>query len=295
MGSSRSSSSRRGARRALPLVAYTVEITDPSALGGRSHRGPGEGPERGRDQASAAEPPASAPEAAQKAELPEEVAKTPRRREALGTGAAPATPTVPEVPEPPPRPPPTSRTKHRSRRRRRQEAEPPSRASEDDASRSTEGRNRPAKPTPTPNRKPRRRPKRPKAAEPPKAAPNRARPPSSGQAAAGATRCGNEAPAKDVRGGAERGARTPAVELGGEQEGPVGRLRRRWQRGGGQLVGIEFLSYRQRVIDTITVALDERDPASGARRLVRFEIASGREVSDIRLARAPNKPRTTRR
>jgi TolA protein len=199
------------------------------------------------------------------------------------------------VPKPPPQPPPTVATKQPEPAPVVDKKVEPPKPEPPKTTPSTVPPKAEAAPSkPTPPAKPEAKAEAktpPKPAEPPKAAAKpEARPPSSGQAAAGATRAGNEAPAKDAySAAAERWRSHAGGGLGGEQESsaPAG-SGGDGKGGGGQLVGIEFLSYRQRVIDTIKSRWTNVVLRPGLVASVRFAIAPDGEVSDIRLAQSSN-------
>jgi TonB family protein len=277
----------------LPLVAYTVEITDPNALGGRLPPGaPGKDLSGGATKPAAPEPPAPAAEAAQKASLPEQIAKTPPVEE---TPPPQPPATVPDVPKAPPQPPPTVAAKEPEPAPVvDKKAAPPPKPEPPKTTPSTvppKAETAPPKPTAAPAQPESKTP--PKAVEPPKtAAKPEARPPTTGQAAAGAAGAAGEAPAKDAyAAAAERWRSHAGGGLGGDQEGsgPVG-SGGDGKGGGGQLVGIEFLSYRQRVIDTIKSHWTNVILRPGLVASVRFVIAPDGEVSDIHLAQSSNNP-----
>jgi len=284
----------------LPLVAYTVEITDPSALGGRLPPGaPGKDVSGGATKPAPPEPPApAAQEPAQKAEVPEQVTAppTPPAAEAAPPEPPQPAPTVAEVPKAPPQPPPTVATKEPEPTPVvvDKKPEPPKPKPAPEAPKTTPSTIPPKAATTPPKPTPPAKPEAPaKPTEPPKtAAKPDARPPTTGQAAAGAVGAGSEAPVKDAyTAAAERWRSKAGGGLGGDQEGsgPVG-SGGDGRGGGGQLVGIEFLTYRQRVIDTVKSHWTNVILRPGLVASVRFVIAADGEVGDIRLAQSSNNP-----
>jgi TonB family protein len=284
----------------LPLAAYTVEITDPNALGGRLPPGaPGRDLSGGATRPAAPEPPAPEPaapaaEAVQKASPPEQIAKTPPVEE---TPPPQPPATVPDVPKAPPQPPPTVAAKEPEPVAEKKAEPPPKPASPKPEPPKTTPSTVPPKaetvpPKATPSAKAETKtPAKP--VEPAKtAAKPEARPSTTRQAGGGAASAAGEAPAKDAyAAAAERWRSHAGGGLGGEQEGsgPVG-SGGDGKGGGGQLVGIEFLSYRQRVIDTIKSHWTNVILRPGLVASVRFVIAPDGEVSDIRLAQSSNNP-----
>jgi len=273
----------------LPLVAYTVEITDPNALGGRLPPGaPAKDLSGGATKPAAPEPPAPPAEAAPKASLPEQIAKTPPAPPVEETPPPQPPVTGPATPTPAPQPPPTVATKEPEPAPVvEKKAEPPPKPEPPKTPPSTVPPKAATAPPPPPPAKPETKAP-PKPVEPPKtAARPEARPPSPGQSAAGAA---GAAPAKDAyAAAAERWRSHAGGGLGGAQEGsgPVG-SGGDGRGGGGQLVGIEFLAYRQRVIDTIKSHWTNVILRPGLVASVRFVIAPDGEVSDIRLAQSSN-------
>src|SRR6266567_208401 len=223
--------------RPLPMVAYTVELTDPSALGGRLPPGAPKADLSG----GPAEPPAPPPKAE-----PAEPAKPPEPKPEPKPVAAAEEPTVhvPEKPKPP-EPKPEAKT-----------PEPPKAAA-----------TKPEPPKPPP-----------KPAEAPKA--TAARPGSPG---------GNEevAPHDAYGAAAERWRQRSGGGVGGHDggSGPIG-SGGEGKGGGGQLVGLEFIAYRQQVINTIKAQWTNVLARPGMVAAVRFEIAPDGQVSNVRLAQS---------
>jgi len=256
----------RAGPRPLPMMAYTVEITDPSAIGGRLP--PGKiSTEPTRDasppppppgEATAEEPP-KAPEPPPPAPEPEPVAKVesppPEPPQPDAVKIEPAK--KPEPPKPPPKP------------VTKPEPKPP-----------------PPKPV---AEKPKPAPEKPapeKAAEKPKPAPEK--PPQAAKAAGKGAPDADAAP-KDAYGAAADRWRAKAQGqgLGGSDggSGPIG-TGGPGPGGGGQLVGIEFLAYRQTVINTVKGHWTNVIARGGLVAAVRFTIGSDGSLSAIRLDRS---------
>ena len=247
--------------RPLPMVAYTVELTDPSALGGRLPPGAPKADLSG----GPAEPPAPPPKAE-----PAEPAKPPEPKPEPKPVAAAEEPTVhvPEKPKPPePKP----------------EAKPPE----------------PPKPEVKKPEPPKPEPKKP---EPPKVAatkPEPPRPPPKPAEAPKATASrpgspgGNEevAPHDAYGAAAERWRQRSGGGVGGHDggSGPIG-SGGEGKGGGGQLVGLEFIAYRQQVINTIKAQWTNVIGRPGLVAAVRFEIAPDGQVSNVRLAQGSGNP-----
>ena len=79
--------------------------------------------------------------------------------------------------------------------------------------------------------------------------------------------------------------------LGGSEggSGPIG-AGGEGKGGGGQLVGLEFMAYRQQVINTIKAQWTNVIGRPGLVAAVRFEIAPDGEVSGIKLAQSSGNP-----
>lgn len=259
--------------RSLPLVAYTVEITDPSALGGRLPPGaPGPdlsgGPSVPEPKVEPAPPPAPAPAAVEAKPEP------PPEPEVVAKVEEPAVP-IPEKPTPPPptpeakAPEPKPEPKPEAKKPEVKKPEPPpAPAKKPEAA---------AKP---PERKPEAKPPDPKPAAKPGASPG-AKP----SETAGRPRDGETAPPRDAySAAAERWRARAGGGLGGTDEGsgPIG-AGGEGKGGGGQLVGIEFLAYRQQVINTIKARWTNVIGRPGLVASVFFEIAPDGQVSDIRI------------
>jgi len=266
--------------RPLPLVAYTVELTDPSSLGGRLAPGRTDLPPGPRPGPTAsADAPAKEGEAAPK---PEPVAKPePAPPKPVEQAKAPEPPKpeepvakLPSLEKPPPAPKPP-------------EPKPQ------------------AKPEPKPEpkvevKKPEPKPEA-KSPEPPKAAD--ATPKPAPQAKAAELKPPVEAKPPGRPGGKPEGAAegadaytaaaekwraTGATGGGGGLAGtdtsnkPMG-TPGYGPGGGGQVVGFEFLAYQQRVVTTVKGVWTNAAPRPGLVAKIRFQIAPNGEVSGIRI------------
>jgi len=282
--------------RPVPMTAYTVELTDSHALGGRLPPGPITGglggpqkaptPEsKGQPEAKAPEPAAAPPkppepEPPPKAAEPEppkppEQKQEPKVEEQVAKVEPPPV-TIPEKPsEPKPEPKPEAKAEP-------PKPEPPK----------PEVKPEPAKPAPKPEATP---------AEPPKPAPRQAqqpaakpeakpttRPPAAKPGDAGAkpgSPTGKEqAPARDAYAAAAERWKSRGGGLAGNDtgSGPIG-AGGEGKGGGGQLVGLDFLAYRQAVITTVKGQWTNVFARPGLVAKVRFEIAPDGTVSDVRL------------
>lgn len=227
----------RARTRPLPLVAYTVELTSPGALGGRLPPGA-----PGRDLAGGPEsPPPPAP-----SEPKPEVAAKPEPKPEPKPAPEPAPPEVriPDKVKPPvPKPEPAK-------------AEPP-------------------KPAP--------------AAAPPAAAPptSAARAPAPPAAAGPAS----EAPRDAYGAAAERWRARSGGGVGGTEggSGPIG-TGGEGPGGGGQLVGLEFLTYHQHVVNAVKARWANVVRRPGLVAEVAFDIAPDGAVSNVRVQQSSGDP-----
>lgn len=259
----------RGGPRPLPMIAYTVEITDPSALGGRLPPGkistqptrdaaeaaPAPGEPAAPEQPSVPEPPPPAPE-------PEPVAKVePPKPEPPKPDAVKIEPAKkPEPPKPPPKP------------AAKPEPKPP-------PPKPVAEKPKPAPEKPAPEKPVAEKPK-PAAEKPPQAAK-----PAAGQ---GGAADADAAPKDAYAAAAERWrSKGQGQGLGGTDggSGPIG-TGGTGPGGGGQLVGIEFLAYRQTVINTVKGHWTNVVGAPGLVAAVRFAIAADGTLGGIRLDRS---------
>jgi colicin import membrane protein len=285
----------RSGVRPLPMVAYTVEITDPNALGGRL---PGGAP--GPDLTGGA--------------------TRPREPEPAGEPAGPPAPPPEAKPEPPPVPPPPAQAAAEAPPEVKPEPPPPTPPREEPAVRLPDQAQAPEPPKPKVEQKkpeppkpeakkpeaakpaPKPEPPKPAAAPPKPEAPKPAAPtaqakkpeaaPKPAAPAAGAPAGSASAPARDAyAAAAERWRQRAGGGIGGEDSGsgPIG-AGGEGPGGGGQLVGIEFLAYRQQVIDTIKAQWTNVIARPGLVAAVRFAIAPDGEVSDIRLVQSSGNP-----
>src|SRR5205823_5613324 len=263
--------------RPVPMTAYTVDLTDSRVLGGRLPPGPLTG-ELGGLQKTPAPEPKGQPEAAAKPPEPPAAPPKPPEPEPL-----------PKAAEPQPPPKPQEEKQEPKVEEQVAKAEPPPVTIPEKPPEP-----KPPKPEPKPAAKP---------AEPPKAAAPSRRPETPAPKAeakpaspAAATKLGDargkagnpagreDAPARDAyaasaerwksRGGGLAGSDTGSGPVGAGGEG---------KGGGGQLVGLDFLAYRQAVITTIKGQWTNVFARPGLVAKVRFEIAPDGGVSDVRL------------
>ncbi len=265
--------SARGGWKPLPLVAYTVEITDPNALGGRLPPGMPGRDLSGGEVKPAAPPPAARNEAPAipvpqpvKPPEPTPVAKPPQPKAPEAKAPEPKVPeqkpAEPKV-EPKPAPPPPEVKKPEPVK-----AEPPKPAATVKSEANPAEQKAPARPVPAP----------------------------AGTGAAPATPHAEEATQpRDAYGAAAERWRARAGQSGGglggtdTGSGPVG-AGGDGKGGGGQLVGLEFLAYRQQVINTIKSRWTNVILRAGLVAAVRFEIAADGTVSAIRLEQSSGNP-----
>src|SRR5206468_3660665 len=133
-------------------------------------------------------------------------------------------------------------------------------------------------------------------APPPKAEPAEpAKPPEAPKATAarpGSPGGNEEAAPHDAYGAAaERWRQRSGGGVGGHDggSGPIG-SGGEGKGGGGQLVGLEFIAYRQQVINTIKAQWTNVIARPGLVAAVRFEIAPDGQVSNVRLAQSSGNP-----
>jgi TonB family protein len=271
--------------RPLPLVAYTVEITDPNALGGRLPRGPINGNVGGATTQPLPEPKGQ-PEAAKPAEASPPVPPEPKPAEpkppepvAKTEPAVEIPEKMPEVkPEPKPevKPEPKPEVKPEPKPEHKPEVKP--------------------EPKPVPKPEPPKAQPKPTESKPAEAKPaakaetkpadsKTAQKPSANGANAGSPTGQQDAPARDAyAAAAERWKTRAGGGLGGNDtgSGPIG-TGGDGKGGGGQLVALEFIAYRQQVINTIKGEWTNVLGHAGLVAKVRFQIAPDGSVSDIRL------------
>jgi len=246
--------------RPLPMMAYTVELTDARALGGRLPPGPPTGELGGPQKSAAPEPkgqPAPEPQPPPKAAEPEPPPKPPEQ-----VAKAEAPPVT--IPEKPPEPKPESKPEPKPEPKPKPEAKPPE----------------PPKPAPA-ARPP--EPPAPRAEAKPAAKAPATKPPAAG-AKPGSPAGREESPRRDAYAAAAERWRSRAGGLGGTDtgSGPIG-AGGEGKGGGGQLVGLDFMVYRQAVITTIKAQWTNVFARPGLVAKVRFEIAPDGAVSDVRL------------
>jgi colicin import membrane protein len=262
----------RGGASPLPLVAYTVELTDPNALGGRVPPGP------------------------------------PAANLSGGLAHPPAPESKGEAPEPPAKPPPETQPEAKA------EPKPPAPAEEPavrlpDKPKPPEPKPEPKKPEP-PKAEPKPEPKKPEPPkavekpEPPKPPATKVEPTPSASAtpakpaeAKSETRSGSpagteSAPPRDAYAAAAERWRTKAGGgLGGADEGsgPIG-SGGPGRGGGGELAGLEFIAYRQQVINTVKTSWTNVIGRPGLVAVVTFEIAPDGQVTNARLTQSSGNP-----
>jgi TonB family protein len=290
--------------RPVPLGPYTVELTDPSALGGRLPPGPverdvgggpipvaGKLPGPSTPQAPSAPPQSPPPEPKVEEEAKAEPAVPPKPEAKVETPPPPPPEKV--KPQPKPEPKPVSPPK----------AEPEVRLAEKEKPKPPPEPKPTPKPTPQPpaaKAEPAARPAKP-VEPPPKPA---AKPVEEASAAphakapAAAPRSAENAHAPSGEGGkdayalaAERWKAHEGGGLGGPEggTGPIG-AGGEGPGGGGQVVGLEFLAYRQQVINTIKSQWTNVINRPGLVARVRFGIARDGTVSDVRLEQSSGNP-----
>src|SRR5579885_25659 len=289
------------AHRAAPLGAYTVELTDPSALGGRLPPGPIKGEVGGGPIPVAGKPPGPAgPPAEPKAPPPE-----PRVVEEAK--AEPLAPPKPETKVEPPPPPPVEETKPQVRPEPKPEHKPtPPPKVEPEVKLAAKEKPKPA-PPPPPEHQPAPKPQtekppaaaHPAAAEaetkpapkPPARAVEQAKPAASERGAESARVASGEGGKDAYALAAERWKAHEGGGLGGPEggTGPIG-AGGEGPGGGGQVVGLEFLAYRQQVISTIKSQWTNVINRPGLVARVRFGIARDGTVSDVRLEQSSGNP-----
>lgn len=275
----------RGGPTPVPLVAYTVEITDPSALGGRVPSGlPGQPPTGGPAPPPAPEP---RPEAVEPPKGEEAKAPEPPPEEKPPPAPEPVEAKPEPKPEPPVAPPPTEPTK------RAAPEEPEVHVAEKPKPPEPKPVEKPPEPKPPP-KPPEPKPEPPKTASakptsakptPPKPEPHATtKPEAAGKPGAPAGKETHDdyaaaaerwrARAAKPNGGGLGGADTGSGPIGSGGQGPGG---------GGQLVGLEFISYRQQVINTVKARWTNVIARPGLVVTIHFEIGPDGDVSGVRV------------
>ncbi len=300
------------ARRPAPLGAYTVELTDPSALGGRLPPGPIKGEVGGGPIPVAGKLPGPAgPPAEAKSPPPE--ARPPEPRVVEEAKAEPPAPPKPETKVEPPPPPPVEETKPEARPEPKPAPKPaPPPKEEPEVKLAAKEKPKPAPPPPEHQPAPKPQTEKPPAAAHPapaeaetKAAPKpsaraaeQAKPAAPATASAASERGAESARVASGEGGkdayalaAERWKAHEGGGLGGPEggTGPIG-AGGEGPGGGGQVVGLEFLAYRQQVISTIKSQWTNVINRPGLVARVRFGIARDGTVSDVRLEQSSGNP-----
>ncbi len=276
--------------RPLPMVAYTVELTDSSSLGGRLSPGrtdlppgPRPGPSTTTDAAAKAgeavakaepPPPPPAPEPSKPVEPPKPLEQVKPREP-----PKPAEPAVklPSIEKPPP-PKPEAQRPPEPKPVQAKKPEPP-------------------KPEPKVEQKPPEPPKTAQATpKPTTAKPADTKPAAEAKSATETKPAGkpngkpdgaadgNDAYAAAASKWHAKGATGGGGGLGGTDTspGPLG-TPGYGGGGGGQVVGFEFLAYQQRVVTTVKGVWTNAAPRPGLVAKVRFSIAPNGDVSAVRL------------
>jgi colicin import membrane protein len=266
--------------RALPIVAYTVELTDSSSLGGRLAPGRADLPMGPRGGAPSAEAPAREgappkPEPIAKAEpKPEPEPPKPVETAKAPEPPKPVEPTVklPSPEKPPPKPEP-----------KKPEAQKPPEPKVEAK------KPEPAKPAPsdakkTETAKPAATPAKPADAKPSAEAKPAGKPGGKPEGTADGPTDAYAAAAEKWR---AKGATGGGGGLGGTDTspGPIG-TPGYGGGGGGQVVGFEFLAYQQRVVTTVKGVWTNAAVRPGLVAKVRFQIAPNGDVSGVRLEQA---------
>ena len=312
--------------RPLPIQAYTVELTDGRGLGGRLPPGPLDrplgGPHAGGPKPSPA--PTSASPAAESKPVeapkpPEPMAKAPPEPPKPEPPKAeprpepkPEPPPKPEavkVPEPKPEPKPEAKPEPKPEPK--PEAKPPPKPEAKPEPKKPEEpqpeakKPEPAKPEPKKPEEPQPEAKKPEAKKPEPAQPEPKKPASAATPAAKPAARPTTAGAPGATGAAEspaaegppRDAYAAAMErrlksmaggggLGGTEAGtgPIGAGGP--GGGGGQMVGLEFIRYRQQVIETVKAQWANALRRPGLVVKVQFAIAADGAVSDVHVAQS---------
>jgi len=268
--------------RPLPPAAYTVELTDPSALGGRVPPGPPARDLTGGDvrppapepKGESPAPPAPAPEVKPEPQ-PEPKAEAKPEPKPEPEPVAPEAPAVhipekPKPPEPKPEPKKVEPPKPEPPKPEAKKPEPP----------------KPEAKKPEPPKVEAKKPESPKPpatpATPPKAA--AASPTAKPGTPAGA----ENAPPRDAyAAAAERWRARTGGGLGGTDEGtgPIG-SGGEGRGGGGEVVGLEFIAYKQQVINAVRASWTNLIGHPGLVAVVTFEIAPDGGVSNARLSQS---------
>jgi colicin import membrane protein len=275
----------------LPIVAYTVELTDPNALGGRMAPGRPDlpmGPRAGAAASSESTPrlgePAPKPEP--KAEPVAEPAPPKPVERARAEPPAPVEPAV-KLPSPEkPAPKPEAKKPPEPKPAPKPEAAKPE----------------PAKVEPKKAEKP-AEPAKPDAKQAAAAKPE-AKPQAAAAAKPADTKPAGKPTGKSDGGDGDGGDeyataaakwRTKAATGGGgglggadTGEGPMGTPG--YGAGGGQVVGFEFLAYQQRVVTTVKGVWTNAMTRAGLVARVRFRIAANGDVSGVRMEQPSGDP-----
>jgi colicin import membrane protein len=275
----------------LPIVAYTVELTDSSSLGGRLApgradlpMGPRPGPSGGeapaRDGAPAKPEPAPKPEAVARAEPapkpePPKPVEPPKPIEPAVKLPSPEKPLPKPEPKPeakkPPEPKPEPKPSVEAKKPEPPKPAPDARAPE--TAKSADAPPKPSAPAKSAETKP---------ADAKPAA--EAKPAGKPGGKSEGTPDGGDAYAAAAEKWRAKGATGGGGGLGGTDTspGPMG-TPGYGGGGGGQVVGFEFLAYQQRVVNTVKGVWTNAAIRPGLVAKVRFDIAPNGDVSGIRL------------
>ena len=298
----------------LPIVAYTVELTDPSALGGALPPGRPDqplGPRPGSEASTA--PAARAGDVAAKTDAPPKVEPPPPTPPVASAPAPePPKPVEPKLklpeptPEPPPQPKPEAKLEPKPEVKPEVKPEP-----KPEVKPEPKPEVKPEPPQPKPEAKkpePKPEPSKPveTAAKPPAPKPVEAKPTEAKPA--------DTKPAAEAKPAGKPGGKPEATAAdGGATADPYAAAAAKWRSkaatggggglggtdtsgaissggygpgGGGQVVGLEFLAYQQRVVAMVKAAWVNAVTRPGLVAKVRFSIAPNGEVSGARLEHA---------
>jgi colicin import membrane protein len=284
----------------LPLVAYTVELTDPSSLGGHLAPGRPDQPMGARaGAASTPEAPAKQGEPVAKSE-PAAPPKEPEPPKPIEKAEPPAPPAPVEPPKP---------------------VEPAAKLPSIEKPPPKPEAKKAPEPTPEPKPEPKpeaKKPEPPKPQEVAKPEPPKATTPKPETAKPAPPKTADAKPAADAKPSAE--AKTPGKPMGkpdatatdgADASDSYGAAAQKWRAkgatggggglggtdtsdgplgtpgygpgGGGQVVGFEFLAYQQRVVSMVKAAWTNAVTRPGLVAKVRFQIAPNGDVSSVRL------------
>jgi colicin import membrane protein len=265
----------------LPIVAYTVELTDSNSLGGRLTPGRPDQPIGARaGAATTPEVPAKQGEPVAKSEPPppKEPEPPPKPIE-RATPPEPPKPVEPEVKLPSVEKPPPPKPEAKKPPEPKPEPKPEAKKPEPPKPEPAKAETKPAAPKPAEAK--------PSDAKPAAEAKTPGKPQGKPDAESS-----DGADASDAYGTAAqkwraKGATGGGGGLGGTDTtpGPAG-TPGYGPGGGGQVVGFEFLAYQQRVVSMVKAAWTNAVTRSGLVAKVRFQIAPNGDVSGVRLEQA---------